>query len=199
MRAARTELIDPVDPRTMAAVLRRWVVDADGVLEAIDHLGAASVVSVPLRSRGAARGALWIVNADPERRFDADDVAALEVAARRISEGLDRVLTAEQHRQISATLQRALLPPRVPRVPGMEVAVRYWPAGRAVEAGGDFYDLFTIGGDRWAVVIGDVCGTGPDAAAHEHRPPHHPGRGPARPGPPRGARLVERRGAGLGS
>jgi len=33
------------------------------------------------------------------------------------------------------------------------------------EVGGDFYDVFAIGDDRWAIVIGDVCGTGPDAAA----------------------------------
>jgi len=43
--------------------------------------------------------------------------------------------------------------------------VRYWANGEGIEVGGDFYDLFRLADDRWAVVIGDVCGTGPAAAA----------------------------------
>jgi len=165
MAAARSELVDPVDGPTMAKVLSRWVVDVEGVLEAVDRLGVASVLSVPLLTRRGVRGALWMVDATPARRFDPDTIATLELAASRISEGLDNVLTAEQHRHISATLQRALLPPVLPEVDGVEVAVRYWPAGLAVEAGGDFYDLFALDERSWAVLIGDVCGTGPDAAA----------------------------------
>ena len=78
---------------------------------------------------------------------------------------LDNMWLTDRHRRISETLQRALLPPGLPTIPGVELAVRYWPAGRMVEAGGDFYDVFAIGPQRWAILIGDVCGTGPDAAA----------------------------------
>ena len=45
------------------------------------------------------------------------------------------------------------------------MAVRYWANGDAVEVGGDFYDAFPIDDDTWGLVIGDVCGTGPKAAA----------------------------------
>jgi sigma-B regulation protein RsbU (phosphoserine phosphatase) len=62
------------------------------------------------------------------------------------------------------TLQQALLPPALPTVPGLDIAARYWPAG-VNPVGGDFYDVFAIDDDTWALVIGDACGTGPDAAA----------------------------------
>jgi serine phosphatase RsbU (regulator of sigma subunit) len=43
--------------------------------------------------------------------------------------------------------------------------VVYEPAGEDAAAGGDFYDLFPIGNGRWCFVVGDVCGTGAEAAA----------------------------------
>jgi sigma-B regulation protein RsbU (phosphoserine phosphatase) len=67
---------------------------------------------------------------------------------------------------IAQTLQRSLLPASLPEIPGVELAVRYWPTGEATEVGGDFYDVFPLEADgNWAAVIGDVCGTGPSAAA----------------------------------
>ena len=85
---------------------------------------------------------------------------------------------------IASTLQRSLLPPSLPSIPGVEVAGRYRAAGEGVDVGGDFFDVFESGDEEWAVVIGDVCGKGPEAAAvtglarhtlraaagHEHRP-----------------------------
>ena len=64
----------------------------------------------------------------------------------------------------SRELQAGLLPLRLPEIPGVDVAVRYWAAGLLTEVGGDFYDIFPIDDRRWAIVIGDVCGTGPEAA-----------------------------------
>jgi serine phosphatase RsbU (regulator of sigma subunit) len=65
---------------------------------------------------------------------------------------------------IATTLQRSLLPPRLPAVPGMTIAARFRAAGEASEVGGDFYDLFPIDGG-WMVIMGDVTGKGPEAAA----------------------------------
>ena len=47
----------------------------------------------------------------------------------------------------------------------VEVAARFRPAGEGYDVGGDFYDVFNTGGGGWGVVIGDVCGKGPEAAA----------------------------------
>jgi sigma-B regulation protein RsbU (phosphoserine phosphatase) len=66
--------------------------------------------------------------------------------------------------EIAHTLQQTLLPPRMPRIPGLEVAAFYHPAP-AQDVGGDFYDVFPLGDGRWAVTIGDVSGKGVLAAA----------------------------------
>ncbi|MFI5934777.1 SpoIIE family protein phosphatase [Actinoplanes sp. NPDC051494] len=62
----------------------------------------------------------------------------------------------EEHR-IAVTLQRSLLQSRLPDVPGLELAVRYEPAGAQTEVGGDFYELTMLDG-RLLVAIGDVAG-----------------------------------------
>jgi sigma-B regulation protein RsbU (phosphoserine phosphatase) len=64
----------------------------------------------------------------------------------------------------AGTLQRSLVPPALPRVPGLESAALYRTAS-AREVGGDFYDLFPLTGGRWAVTLGDVCGKGAPAAS----------------------------------
>ena len=65
---------------------------------------------------------------------------------------------------LSRTLQETLIPPSPPRIPGLDVAAAYRPAGDGGEVGGDFYDVFQIGEDDWAVVLGDVAGKGLGAA-----------------------------------
>jgi serine phosphatase RsbU (regulator of sigma subunit) len=62
----------------------------------------------------------------------------------------------EEHR-IAVTLQRSLLQTRLPDVPGLDLAVRYDPAGAQTEVGGDFYELTMLDG-RLLVAIGDVAG-----------------------------------------
>ena len=66
---------------------------------------------------------------------------------------------------MARTLQESLLPAALPEMPGFETAARYRAAGEGNEGGGDFYDVFATGPARWALVIGDVCGKGPEAAA----------------------------------
>ncbi|MFN2611416.1 MAG: PP2C family protein-serine/threonine phosphatase, partial [Actinomycetota bacterium] len=66
---------------------------------------------------------------------------------------------------VAATLQRSLLPPELPHVPGIDLGARYVAAGDGIEVGGDFYDVFQTGAKEWAIVMGDVCGKGVDAAA----------------------------------
>ncbi|HEY7830975.1 MAG TPA: SpoIIE family protein phosphatase [Solirubrobacteraceae bacterium] len=65
---------------------------------------------------------------------------------------------------IAHTLQRALLPARLPEIAGIEVQALYAAAGEFNEVGGDFYDVMPQGEDRWMMMIGDVCGKGPRAA-----------------------------------
>lgn len=65
---------------------------------------------------------------------------------------------------LSRILQQSFLPPTQPRIPGLEVAAAYRPAGDGTDIGGDFYDVFQLAAADWCVVIGDVCGKGVEAA-----------------------------------
>lgn len=67
-------------------------------------------------------------------------------------------------RALARTLQQTLIPPMLPRIEGLDVAAAYHPAGDGSEVGGDFYDVFQVGPDRWVLAIGDVCGKGVEAA-----------------------------------
>jgi sigma-B regulation protein RsbU (phosphoserine phosphatase) len=67
--------------------------------------------------------------------------------------------------EVARALQRTLLPPDLPKIPGLEVAAAFQPAGEGTDLGGDFYDAVQVDDDDWLVVVGDVCGKGPEAAA----------------------------------
>ncbi|GAA2767838.1 SpoIIE family protein phosphatase [Streptomyces paradoxus] len=93
------------------------------------------------------------------RREEAERARAEADEARRQAEA-DRARLADA----LAVLQRSLVPDSLPDVPGLETAVHYHTASPD-QLGGDFYDLFPVGGDRWAFFLGDVCGKGPEAAS----------------------------------
>ncbi|WP_371785347.1 PP2C family protein-serine/threonine phosphatase [Streptosporangium subroseum] len=94
--------------------------------------------------------------------FDARDRRAYERELLHARREADR--ERERLQRLVSTLQRSLLPPALPAVPGMEVAAYYHTAS-ADQVGGDFYDLFRLADDRWAFFLGDVCGKGAEAAA----------------------------------
>ncbi len=68
-------------------------------------------------------------------------------------------------RQVSEALQRSLLPPHLPKIPGMELSAAYRAGAADSVVGGDFYDVLGLGEGRWGIAIGDVAGKGPEAAA----------------------------------
>jgi serine phosphatase RsbU (regulator of sigma subunit) len=110
-------------------------------------------------------GGLQLIMSSSSRRYTEDDLRLAEAVASRIAASLDNLRLHEEQRSIASALQASLLPGDLPDIPGVEVAVRYWANGEGVEVGGDFYDVFLVKDGTWAVVIGDVCGTGPTAAA----------------------------------
>lgn len=130
-----------------------------------------SGVTVELRARGRPTGMLTVGVGHSERRFTQADVRFVSVLAGRVALALDNaglfsdLARSERERaEIAETLQRGLLPPPLPHIPGWSVAAMYRPAGAENEIGGDFYDAFRISGG-WMVVIGDVTGRGAQAAA----------------------------------
>lgn len=83
----------------------------------------------------------------------------------RCAVALERSRLFEQQRSIAVTLQRSLLPARLITPPWLIADARYWPGQSGSEVGGDFYDVFQVAEQTWAVMIGDVCGMGVEAAA----------------------------------
>jgi integral membrane sensor domain MASE1 len=77
----------------------------------------------------------------------------------------ERRRAEEQVEEVALALQESLLPAVLPEIPGVEIAARFRPAGASYRVGGDFYDVFESDDAGWVVVIGDVCGKGPRAAA----------------------------------
>lgn len=73
--------------------------------------------------------------------------------------GVDEDLDALLGQATALALQRSLLPDRLPRVPGVDLAARYVP-GHAFGVGGDWYDVFLLPSGWLGVVIGDVSGHG---------------------------------------
>ncbi len=140
-------------------------IDKDELREIFDLLQMTSVITVPLVTRRGVVGAMQFVTAESGHRLGADDLTLAQAAASRVGAALDNMWLSEQYRGIAQLLQRELLPPSLPDVPGVDIAVRYWAAGIVTEAGGDFYDVFEVAPNRWSVLVGDVCGTGPQAAA----------------------------------
>ncbi|MFH0518475.1 SpoIIE family protein phosphatase [Streptomyces sp. M41] len=77
----------------------------------------------------------------------------------------DRHHAVEEQRRTALTLQHSLLPHPPPQRPGLEVAFRYRPAQATIEIGGDWFDVIPLDGDKTALVVGDVMGSGVTAAA----------------------------------
>lgn len=89
---------------------------------------------------------------------------AIDIHERKLMEAQLREVYEREH-TIAETLQRSLLPERLPRIEGLEIAARYLPAGRGAAIGGDWYDALERPDGRVALVVGDVVGHGLRAAA----------------------------------
>ena len=130
--------------------------------ELMEHFTVKSTVLVPLRARGRTLGVMALGFGSV---VGEDHLALFEDLGRRAALAIDNARLYEERANVARTLQRSLLPPVLPDVPGIELAARYVAAGEGNEVGGDFYDCFRTGDGEWAVVIGDVCGKGAEAAA----------------------------------
>ncbi|MEW2401227.1 SpoIIE family protein phosphatase [Streptomyces sp. NPDC046862] len=127
--------------------------------------GVHSYLAVPLAARGSVLGFLGLMRAREPRPFDEDDLAIATELASRAAVCIDNARTHQSVRSAAEALQRSLLPDHPPRLPGLQIASRYQPAQAAYEVGGDWYDVLPLGGDRTALVVGDVMGSGIEAAA----------------------------------
>ncbi|MEU9013758.1 SpoIIE family protein phosphatase [Streptomyces sp. NPDC048479] len=181
--------IDPPDPVPTPGA-RVWTAPADAAQQAALRtskrelgLGSTSPVSsgigttrataaavggetvvLPLVARNRVIGML-VLGKPSDDHFRQEILELAEDLSRRAALALDNARLYSERTAISQALQRSLLPPGLPQIPGVEVEVIYRAAGEGNEVGGDFYDLFPIRDGAYGFAIGDVCGTGPEAAA----------------------------------
>jgi GAF domain-containing protein len=160
LRTGRSELFPEIRPDDLETIAFD-----EHHLTILRALGITSGMWVPLTARGRTLGAITFASSDSGRIYGANDLSLAEELGRVAGVAVDNARLYEERSNIARTLQRSLLPPRLPAVDGIEVAARYRAAGEGTEVGGDFYDVFEVGKNAWAVMIGDVCGKGPGAAA----------------------------------
>jgi serine phosphatase RsbU (regulator of sigma subunit)/anti-sigma regulatory factor (Ser/Thr protein kinase)/putative methionine-R-sulfoxide reductase with GAF domain len=125
--------------------------------------GIRSLLGVPLLLEGRVLGVLHVGTLTP-RHFTEDDRDLLQLAADRAALAIDHAQLYEQ-RRVAEALQRTLLPQELIGIAGLEVAARYLPAAQAASLGGDWYDVFPLGGGTVGIAVGDVVGRGLPAAA----------------------------------
>jgi serine phosphatase RsbU (regulator of sigma subunit) len=119
-----------------------------------------SLMGAPLRAEGTVIGVLH-VGTRTGRVFGQEDVDLLQLAADRAAVAV-QALYSQLDRAAATVLQRSLLPSALPEIGGLEMAARYVPGSGDV--GGDWYDVFSLPSGHVCAVIGDVTGTGLNAA-----------------------------------
>jgi PAS domain S-box-containing protein len=133
--------------------------------ETVRKLGFTSYMVVPLVARGRVLGALSLVASGSGRRFGDEDVELAEEFGRRAALAIDNARLYARQLHIARALQASLLPPTLPSIAELDVATRYSAAAEETDVGGDFYDVIEARDDAWWLVVGDVTGKGPEAAA----------------------------------
>jgi anti-sigma regulatory factor (Ser/Thr protein kinase)/putative methionine-R-sulfoxide reductase with GAF domain len=125
--------------------------------------GVRSLLGVPLVVEGRLLGVMHVGSLSL-RSFDSEDAHLLQLVADRAALAIERDRLYEDHR-IAETLQRSVLPTALPEVPGLGLAARYLPAATEAALGGDWFDAIPLSDGRVGLAIGDVVGTGIEAAA----------------------------------
>ncbi|MFE0509086.1 SpoIIE family protein phosphatase [Streptomyces sp. NPDC058964] len=143
--------------------LTRIAADADASA-LLERAGVHTAMAVPLIARDHIIGVMGLARARSPLPFGEDDLTlACELAA-CAALSIDNAVLHQNIRSAAETLQRSLLPQPSPRHPGLEVAARYRPAQAFSKVGGDWYDVIPLDGDRTALAVGDVMGSGIPAA-----------------------------------
>ncbi|MGX4687930.1 SpoIIE family protein phosphatase [Streptomyces sp. JNUCC 63] len=152
---------------TLAAALREGrarVWPADTALEpALAEVGPGGLAVLPLPAGGRMAGAC-LIGWDTPHDFGPDERALLTASAGLAGQALTRARAFDAEHELVGMLQRALLPRRLPKLPGAEAVARYLPATAGLEVGGDWYDVIPLPDNHVALVIGDVQGHNAGAA-----------------------------------
>lgn len=129
------------------------------------RLQPRSVVIVPLIVDGHMRGTLNLIYAAQSgRHYIAEDLDMLEEVGRRVAFGIENAERYAREHQVADRLQQASLPSYLPSVHGVTLDAMYQAGRSEAQIGGDWYDAFELEDGRMVISVGDVMGSGLDAA-----------------------------------
>ncbi|WP_367318483.1 SpoIIE family protein phosphatase [Streptomyces sp. HUAS ZL42] len=178
VRAGEVDVYPPGSPPAQALIsgqgayygagdpqLRQWSTASPVRAESVRRFRIHSVMMVPLRARGVTLGVMHLLRHRTADPFGEDDLVLAEEIAARAAVSIDNARRYTRERRTALTLQRSLLPERLPRAQAVDLAYRYLPAGSGDEIGGDWFDVIALSGGRVALVVGDVVGHGVHASA----------------------------------
>ncbi|WP_200301461.1 SpoIIE family protein phosphatase [Streptomyces adelaidensis] len=152
---------------TLAAALREGRIaiwPADTALEpALAEVGPGGLAVLPLPAGGRMAGAC-LIGWDSPHDFAPEERALLTAASGLAGQALMRAHAFDAEHELIGTLQRTLLPRRLPQLPGAAAVARYLPTTAGLEVGGDWYDVIPLPDNHVALVIGDVQGHNAGAA-----------------------------------
>jgi PAS domain S-box-containing protein len=135
-----------------------WTSAEPEAMSVISLMQPRSAIATPLPGPGGSLGVVSLARGAGRPLFSEADVPVVEELGRRLAAGLVNTDAFAREHAIAETLQRSLLPESMPRVPGLDLAVRYLPATEGADVGGDWYDAFPLDGGRVGLVTGDVAG-----------------------------------------
>ncbi|WP_046777470.1 SpoIIE family protein phosphatase, partial [Streptomyces yangpuensis] len=130
----------------------------------ISYMQISAAAYLPLIAQARPIGAIGLLYQDKDG-FTQEERNLLVALGSSIAQSLQRAMLLEQEHDLAEGLQQAMLPRRIPAVPGGEIAVRYRSARMGQDIGGDWYDVIPLPGGRVGAVIGDVQGHDTHAAA----------------------------------
>lgn len=145
-------------------VLIRNYPEFDGRIEELVEV-IGSMLVLPMRLRDKVIGAFVVVSLRTDA-FTEDDLSLAVGIANQAAVAIENARLYERERNIAETFQRSFLPVSLPTIEGYELAARYQAALTEAEVGGDFYDVFSVGAGKTAVLIADVSGKGLNAAMY---------------------------------
>lgn len=139
-----------------------WLPGAD-LEPGLANIGPGGLAVLPLLADGRMVGAC-LVGWDQEHRFGPEERSLLTATASLVGQALMRAHALDARHELARTLQRSLLPRKLPVLPGGKAVARYLPATVGLEVGGDWYDVIPLPDSHVALVIGDVQGHSAEAA-----------------------------------
>jgi anti-sigma regulatory factor (Ser/Thr protein kinase) len=160
--ATGREVLVTIDPD---AFDYRAVAPSADSARAAQEIRVRCALSIPLSARGHLVGVASFTTSLSGRVYRDDDVRLARQLADRAAVAIDNARLYGREQRHALTLQRRLMPDRLPAAPGVLAAARYLPAADGGQVGGDWYDLIPLVAGRVAIVIGDVMGRGVPAAA----------------------------------